>query len=255
MPETDHLTPEEQENLVAYLDGELEEETARMLEAKLSRSAAARREAEILQRTWELLDYLPRPKAPENFTHRTLQRMAVQQQTMLARLRRRRWLGWTAWATACLAASVLGFLWSYRDRPTPKEVEVQEPNWIMTLPKADRDRLAAAKSPEEKQKLLADIRQREADRELEWQLAQARLEDQEVIRKWMKTEMPRWLEEELLPKLSRKEREQLEKARKNRVPVNLIIRLAERHNVPLPEPLQKLRPAPPPSAGKSSGKS
>ena len=32
----------------------------------------ARREIEVLQKTWEMLEHLPRPRASEAFTHRTL---------------------------------------------------------------------------------------------------------------------------------------------------------------------------------------
>jgi hypothetical protein len=39
---------------------------------KLTQSVTARREADALRKTWELLDLLPRPKASEDFTARTL---------------------------------------------------------------------------------------------------------------------------------------------------------------------------------------
>jgi len=71
-PEQQRLTPAERANLIAYLDGELPEPEARAINTKLTHSATARREVEALERTWELLDFLPRPKASENFTARTL---------------------------------------------------------------------------------------------------------------------------------------------------------------------------------------
>src|SRR5438067_8003934 len=73
-----YLNEEDRTNLVAYLDGELDEAAARALEAKLSNDPGARAEAESLRRTWELLDYLPRAEASTTFTHRTLERLAVQ---------------------------------------------------------------------------------------------------------------------------------------------------------------------------------
>ncbi len=66
------LTPAERANLVAYLDGELNEAESRAISTKLTKSATARREVEILEKTWEILDLLPRPKASEDFTARTL---------------------------------------------------------------------------------------------------------------------------------------------------------------------------------------
>jgi hypothetical protein len=68
------LTPREREDLVAYLDGELTGEPARALEAKLSLNPEARAEAEALRRTWDLLDYLPRPEPSASFMEKTLSR-------------------------------------------------------------------------------------------------------------------------------------------------------------------------------------
>jgi anti-sigma factor RsiW len=66
------LSPEERANLAAYIDGELTESEARVISTKLSFSPTARREVESLKKTWELLDYLPRPKASEDFPDRTI---------------------------------------------------------------------------------------------------------------------------------------------------------------------------------------
>src|SRR2546423_15225564 len=77
------LSDEDRENLVAYLDGELDAKTARTLEAKLHLDAEARAEAEALRRTWEMLDYLPRPEPTATFSSRTLERVtAAQLQTV-----------------------------------------------------------------------------------------------------------------------------------------------------------------------------
>jgi anti-sigma factor RsiW len=71
-PEQQRLTPVERANLVAYLDGELNDAEQRAIATKLTHSMTARREIEALERTWELLDLLPRPRASEDFTARTL---------------------------------------------------------------------------------------------------------------------------------------------------------------------------------------
>jgi hypothetical protein len=68
------LNEAERANLVAYLDRELSEAEAGAIATKLTQSVSARREVEALERTWELLDYLSRPKAPVDFTARTLTR-------------------------------------------------------------------------------------------------------------------------------------------------------------------------------------
>ena len=71
-PDKQRLTPAERSNLVAYLDGELNQAEAQVISTKLTKSATARREIEALERTWELLEYLPRPRASEDFTGRTV---------------------------------------------------------------------------------------------------------------------------------------------------------------------------------------
>jgi len=74
-PEQLRLSPDERADLVAYLDGELPDAHARLISTKLTQSATARREVEILKKTWELLDFLPRPKAPPEFSERTISRI------------------------------------------------------------------------------------------------------------------------------------------------------------------------------------
>jgi anti-sigma factor RsiW len=70
--EPQRLNDSERANLVAYLDGELNEAESRALGTKLTQSVTARREIESLQKTWELLDFLPRPEASDSLTTRTL---------------------------------------------------------------------------------------------------------------------------------------------------------------------------------------
>jgi len=66
------LNPEDRANLAAYIDGELTENESRAIATKLSLSPVARREVESLKKTWELLEFLPRPKASLVFSERTL---------------------------------------------------------------------------------------------------------------------------------------------------------------------------------------
>lgn len=71
-PDRRRLTPEERANLVAFIDGELTETESRALTTKLTQSATARREVELLKKTWEILDQLPRPVVNDQFHERTL---------------------------------------------------------------------------------------------------------------------------------------------------------------------------------------
>jgi ferric-dicitrate binding protein FerR (iron transport regulator) len=106
------LDDEQREDLVAYLDGELDEETARALEAKLSLDPAVRVEADQLRRTWELLDYLPKAEPSPTFTHRTLDRVSALRPTKsqpVPGARRRPWLIGLGWAAAVLLAGTVGY--------------------------------------------------------------------------------------------------------------------------------------------------
>src|SRR3954452_2725575 len=110
-----HLSDEDRENLVAYLDGELDEASAHALESKLSLDPLARAEADALRRTWELLDYLPKPEPSSDFTNRTLSRLSLQsaRSSKIVRMtgkmpRRRRWLLPLGWAAAVLLAATGG---------------------------------------------------------------------------------------------------------------------------------------------------
>jgi anti-sigma factor RsiW len=105
------LSAEDRANLVAYLDGELDEKSARALEVKLNLDPQARAEAESLRRAWDLLDYLPRPEPSSNFTHRTLDRVSVRRPAVPLR----RWHPWLrlgvglGWVAAVLLAGVGGY--------------------------------------------------------------------------------------------------------------------------------------------------
>ena len=61
--------------LVAFLDGELGAEENEAIEAKISLDAGVRAEADALKKTWDLLDYLPRPEPSPHFTERTISRI------------------------------------------------------------------------------------------------------------------------------------------------------------------------------------
>lgn len=58
--------------LVAYLDGELNEEASNLLERQLAENPPLRGYAETLDRTWQLLDTLGEATASGEFTQKTL---------------------------------------------------------------------------------------------------------------------------------------------------------------------------------------
>ena len=102
------------EELVSYLDGELDAEQSRRIEQRAAAEPAARRMLQELDRTWHMLDVLDAPVASEDFTRTTLEMVAVAacedaQKAKAEAPRRRLWAG--LWAAAGLgAAAAAGFL-------------------------------------------------------------------------------------------------------------------------------------------------
>ncbi len=124
VPDRQRLSTEERANLVAYLDGELNEAESHAIATKLTQSMTARREVEVLQKTWEMLDLLPRTKASDDFTSRTLTTIdglglgrkavppaAARTLGQLGRL--------LVWAVAAALLFGLGYLLTLRAWPNP----------------------------------------------------------------------------------------------------------------------------------------
>ena len=66
---------EKEELYSSYLDGELSEEEARAFEARLASSAEERANFQAMKKTWEMLDYLPKPDVTLSFTAKTMEKM------------------------------------------------------------------------------------------------------------------------------------------------------------------------------------
>ncbi len=120
-PTADQTSLEEQ--LVAYLDGELDDESSRRIEERLATDQHVRDTLERLEGTWDLLDNLDRAHVDEVFTRSTLEMVAVaasqdavQEEAAVPHRRRRRW--WLG-SAAVLAAAAAGFLAAWLLRPDP----------------------------------------------------------------------------------------------------------------------------------------
>lgn len=118
MDKLSRLTAEDRDNLTAYLDGELDEESTRRIESILAGSSVARNDVEMLARTYEALDVLPRPRAAEDFTERTVAtakletlRKPVSQQPWFKTARNLLILG--GWTVAMLGSGVCGYALTY----------------------------------------------------------------------------------------------------------------------------------------------
>ncbi len=91
----------------------MDEQTVLRLEAKIGRDPLSRAELDELKRTWELLDYLPKPAPSRDFTHRTMSQLTIlsQPQSAPKAYDFKRWV--TAvplgWAAAIVLAGGVGF--------------------------------------------------------------------------------------------------------------------------------------------------
>ncbi|HEX3314041.1 MAG TPA: hypothetical protein VHR72_04065 [Gemmataceae bacterium] len=98
----------DRETLTAYLDGELDDAATEALEARLGKDSKLRAELETMQKTWGMLDFLPKAEPSPDFTNRTIDRLTLAgQSTQLARgpgLFRRI----ATWTLACSLAAVVG---------------------------------------------------------------------------------------------------------------------------------------------------
>jgi anti-sigma factor RsiW len=133
------LNEQDRADLVAYLDGELDEEAAQALEAKLNLDPQARAEADALRQAWGLLDYLPKAEPSPTFTHRTLEKLSLVKKagsTQIAAPSWRRW-PWQAalgWAAALLIAVLAGLgLGRYLGRSAPEDVATADEPMIQHL--------------------------------------------------------------------------------------------------------------------------
>ncbi|HVW36657.1 MAG TPA: hypothetical protein VHB99_05110, partial [Pirellulales bacterium] len=99
------------EQLVAYLDGELDAAAVREIERRLAREPQVQRELQQLQQAWDLLDRLPQAEVDDQFTRSTVEMIAVAAEEDVeqpAASRAARW-GWALKAAALAMACAAGF--------------------------------------------------------------------------------------------------------------------------------------------------
>lgn len=122
------LTSEQRADLVAYLDGELGEDEAREIEQVLTASEVARHEVEMLGRTWDLLETLPRENASAEFAAKTLAtvQVATAKPPQQWQPKARRGLIALGWATALAASAFIGFAIGHRWLPRQDEPFVEQ---------------------------------------------------------------------------------------------------------------------------------
>ncbi len=117
------------EQLIAYLDGELETEAARQLDQRLANEPQLQQRLQQHQRAWDMLDELPRTDVGERFTQTTIEMVAVSiadhaDETSQSSARRSK-LVWLAGGILSIAALVAGYsvVGSVLDSPNRQLVE------------------------------------------------------------------------------------------------------------------------------------
>src|SRR5262249_18131882 len=120
MAEHPEITDADRDELVAYLDGELDAAGQQRVETRLSLEPKVRAEVDALKKTWEMLEYLPRAEPTAEFSARRLDAGAALRPAPGVRPVPT-WARSAAWAAAVIAAGVLGFLLpgTSPHKPTP----------------------------------------------------------------------------------------------------------------------------------------
>jgi len=113
------LTQKQRADLVAYLDGELDEPAAKEIERLIASDNQVRHEADMLVRSFELLDVLPQQRASDTFTAQTMATVRVSPRTAKPTPMARRIGVYAGWAAGLVLAAVVGF--SIANRWVPDE--------------------------------------------------------------------------------------------------------------------------------------
>jgi anti-sigma factor RsiW len=113
------------EQLVAYLDGELDEETGRQIATRIASDPQLRERLKRLGRTWDLLGELERPDAGNAFAQTTLEMVALAAEDEVRLIEsaepRRRRKRWVCAAAGLVAAGAIGFACVALFHPDPNQ--------------------------------------------------------------------------------------------------------------------------------------
>ncbi len=99
--DSSHPATPPDEQLVAYLDGELDPESSRHIEELLASDAQVRRRLQEMERTWDLLDDLDAAPAGNQLAQSTLEMVAVAARRTSS----------SAWSTPRGGAAGAGWRW------------------------------------------------------------------------------------------------------------------------------------------------
>lgn len=125
-----------EEELVAYLDGELPDVDRARIEKRLADDASCQRKLAQLQKAWDLLDMLQKSEPDAEFTRSTVEMVAVQQEQeaeLLQSTVKRSQVAWIVGGGLAIALSLAGgfFLARY-------QLEAPERQLLQDLPVIER---------------------------------------------------------------------------------------------------------------------
>ncbi len=113
LEETNYDKDAVQEELVAYLDGELSSEESAQVESRMAHDPQYRQQLQTLQKTWDLLDCLPTSEPSSDFTQSTVEIVALKAEKEAGKfggtLLSRNSLFWGSLACASLVFGMVGY--------------------------------------------------------------------------------------------------------------------------------------------------
>ena len=119
-----------QEELTAYLDGELDAAARARVEQRLTEDEDYRQKLARLERAWQFLDVLPRTEADAKLTQSTIEMVTVAARDELQEADkaavRRKWFGWGAGLLALVVAGFFGYRIVDRALSRPNDQLVQD---------------------------------------------------------------------------------------------------------------------------------
>ena len=118
------------EELVAYLDGELDTKEVQRVERRLADDGEYRARLNALQRAWDLLDSLPRSSVDESFTQSTVKLVALNAEDEARKAKGQstvwRRLVWLVGTAGAVAAAWGGYVLVMGQLSQPNEQLVQD---------------------------------------------------------------------------------------------------------------------------------
>jgi hypothetical protein len=263
------LSDDQREELVAYLDGELDAKTAQSLELKLSQDPRYSAEAASLSKSWSMLDYLASPEPTSTFTSRTLERISAFRPPTSPGSGIKRWQTWAlacGWVGMVTLSAGLGYATvnrytapippaqaSQAQPPAQANEQVARQHLIERLPKAYQDKLHQLEAdPARYDQQLKAYQQEIKGRQEEWRRAVDNWDNMERRRAQLMRLQPQiktFIQESLTPLLTTEEKIRLKEAQPppdghGDWPrfLTVLVELSDQHPIRLP-PSPKTGPA------------